>query len=155
MWMTLVLTTALGVAPAQAGSLTLSNVRTTHGFLGVPRTDTKYLPGDNIVLFFDIEGMQSDAGGKVLYSIAMEVADGKGVVHFKQSPRDKEAILALGGTRLPAFASLQIGLDQPAGDYTVKVTVTDRTSKASKTLTNTCQVLPKAFGLVRLTTRQV
>src|SRR5260370_13130124 len=132
MWMTCVLVVALSLAPAPAGSLTLSNVRTTNGFLGVPRTDTKFLPGDNIVLSFDIEGIQADSSGKVVYSIAMEVADAKGTVHFKQSPRDKETTLALARSRFPAFASVQVGTDQPAGDYTVKVTVTDRVSKASK-----------------------
>jgi hypothetical protein len=152
MWTTFVLTAALSAVPGQSGQFALTNVRTTYGFLGAPRTDTKVLPGDNIVLSFDIEGIKPDSSGKVLYRIAMEVADGKGVVHFKQSSRDRETTLALGGSRVPAFASLQIGLDQPAGDYTVKVTVTDRVTKSSQTLTNTYQVLPKAFGIVRLTT---
>jgi hypothetical protein len=138
----------------QAGAFNLTNARTTYDTFGTPRADTKFLPGDKIVLSFDIEGIQPASTGKVLYSIAMEVTDSKGVVQFKQSPRDQETTLALGGNRLPAFASLQIGTDQPPGDYTVKVTVTDRVTKASKTLTKTYQVLPKAFGLVRLSTTQ-
>src|SRR5262249_43173910 len=143
----------LGLIPApSSGSFNLANARTTYDILGVPRTDTKFLPGDKVVLSFDIKGIQPDSSGKVLYSIAMEVTDGKGVVQFKQAPRDTETSLALGGSRLPAFASLQIGTDQPPGDYTVKVAVTDRVSKASKTLTQTYQVLPKGFGLVRLAT---
>jgi hypothetical protein len=143
----------LSLIPApSSGSFNLANPRTTYDILGAPRADTKFLPGDKIVLSFDIEGIQPDANGKVLYSIAMDVADAKGAVQFKQAPRDTETSLALGGSRLPAFVSLKIGTDQPAGDYTVKVTVTDRVSKASKTLTQTYQVLPKGFGLVRLAT---
>ena len=38
------------------------------------------------------------------------------------------------------------------GTYTCKVTVTDRVSKASQTLTKTFEVLPKGFGLVGLFT---
>jgi hypothetical protein len=143
----------LSLIPAPSlGSFNLANARTTYDIFGAPRADTKFLPGDKIVLSFDIEGIQPDVSGKVRYSIAMEVTDGKGVVQFKQAPRDKEGTLALGGSRLPAFASIQIGTDQPAGDYTVKLTVTDVVSKASNTLTKTYQVLPKAFGLVRVTT---
>jgi hypothetical protein len=152
MWTACVLTAALSAAPAQSGQLALTNVRTTYGFLGAPRTDIKFLPGDSVVLSFDIDGLQPDSNGKVLYRIAMEVADSKGVVHFKQTPRDRETVLALGGNRVPAFASLNIGLDQPPGDYTVKVTVSDQVAKASQTLTHTCQVVPKTFGIVRLTT---
>jgi hypothetical protein len=142
------------VPGARAADLNLVNVRTTYDIFGATRSDTKLLPGDKIVLSFDIDGVQPNSAGKVLYSIGMEVTDSKGTVRFKQAPRDKETTLSLGGSRLPAFASLQIGTDQPAGEYTVKLTVMDRTSKASKTLTRTYQVLPKAFGLVRLTTTQ-
>jgi hypothetical protein len=137
-----------------AGDFNLANARTTYNLFGGTRADTKFLPGDKIVLSFDIDGIQANSAGKVLYSIAMEVTDSKGTVHFKQAPRDKEATMVLGGSRLPAFASLQIGMDQPAGDYTAKITVTDRVSKVSKTLTRAYQVLPKAFGLVRLAATQ-
>ena len=152
MWTTLAFAAALTLAPAQAGQLELTNARTTYGLLGAPRTDGKYLPGDSFTLAFDIEGMTVDDSGKVLYSIALEVADSSGKAHFKQAPRDMEAQNSLGGNSLPGAVSLLIGLDQPPGMYTVKVTVTDRAAKKSKTLTNTYEILPKAFGLVRLTT---
>jgi hypothetical protein len=144
---------SLSLIPGRSsGQFKLANVRTTYDNPGATRPDTKFLPGDKIVISFDIEGIQPDAAGKVLYTIAMDVTDGKGTVQFKQTPRDKEATLALGGNRLPAFASIQIGTDQPAGEYTVKVTVTDRVSKALQSLSRTYEVLPKGFGLVRLAT---
>jgi hypothetical protein len=146
-----ILSLSLNLEPS-SGQFNLANVRTTYDNLGAPRADTKFLPGDKIVIAFDIEGIQADAAGKALYTIAMDVTDGKGTVQFKQAPRDKEATLALGGSRLPAFASIQIGTDQPAGAYTVRVTVTDRVSKASQSFSKTYEVLPKAFGLVRLAT---
>jgi hypothetical protein len=147
---TLALVSALGLVPGQPGSLALTNVRSTYGLHGSTRPDNKLLPGDQVFLAFDIENVQTGSDGKVQYSIAMEVANGAGKVLFKQAPRDLTANNALGGTNLPAYANLQVGLDQPPGDYTVKVTVTDRGSKASKTLTSKFQVLPKGFGLVRL-----
>jgi hypothetical protein len=152
MWTMFALIFGLSLAPGQAAPLALTNVRTTYGITGITRTDTKFVPGDNFVLSFDIEGIKADDSGKVLYSVGMEIADGKGMVLFKQTPRDLEASLSLGGNKIQGFANLHIGLNQQPGDYTVKVTVTDRASKASKSVTGSYQVLPANFSLVRLTT---
>jgi hypothetical protein len=152
MWKTIALVAALVLAPGRADALTLSNVRGTYGILGAPRADTKFLPGDQFVLSFDIEGVQVDDGGKVLYSIAMEVLDTQGKSKFKQAPRDLETLNALGGTSVPGYAELKIGADQPPGKYQMKVTVSDRAAKTSQAVTRDFEILPKTFGLVRLTT---
>src|SRR5262249_31940887 len=133
----------------QAGRLTLTNVRSTHGLLGAARPDHKVLPGDVYYLAFEIDGLQIDDSGKARYSIAIDVANGQGKTIFKQDPRNHEATNAFGGTRIPAVTRLSIGLDQAPGDYTLKLTVADLTGKGSQTLTQTVQVLPKAFGLVQ------
>ncbi len=145
---TLTLLTSL-VMPAQAGGLSLTNVRATYGVLGPTRPSNKILPGDVLVLSFDIEGFQVGASGKVQYSIDMQVADSAGKVLFRQEPQNLEAAAPQGGS-LPACVRLQIGMDQPPGQYMVKIKVTDRTSNAAQELSRTVQVLPKAFGLVRL-----
>lgn len=140
----------LSLVPGQTGQLKLTNERATYGILGATRSDAKVLPGDSVVLCFDIEGVKADDAGKVLYSIAMQVTDAAGKVYLKQEPRELEANNSLGGTSLQAFASIQIGLDQPPGNYTVRVAVTDRVTRATGNLTRTYEVLPKGFGLVRL-----
>jgi hypothetical protein len=150
MWTTMAFVTFLVLAPGQAGQLTLANPRMTYGILGPTRTDNKFLPGDSLVLAFDIQGIKTDSAGKVAYGIGLEVTDAAGKSVFKQAPRDREANNSLGGNSLPGFASVQIGTEQPAGSYVLKVTVTDRSTKASQTLTHPYQVLPKGFGLVRL-----
>lgn len=152
MWTTLGLVAALSSAPAQSGELTLSNVRNTYGVGGVVRTGAKYLPGDVVTICFDIDGIKADGSGKVVYSIGLDVTDGDGKAHFKQDPRDLEANASLGGNSLPAFARMRIGLDQQPGKYTAKMTVTDRSTKASKSVSGVYEVLPKAFGIVNLTT---
>jgi hypothetical protein len=101
---------------------------------------------------FDVEGITADENGKVLYSVATEVADAKGKVIFQQPPRNLETVNSLGGGRLPAYALVEIGLEQSAGDYILKVTVTDRASKKSQMLTQKFQVLPRGFGIVDLAT---
>lgn len=150
---TLALLTLLQLPPAQAGSaLALTGARLSHGVSGPTRADAKVLPGDRLCVTFDIEGITVDDNGKVLYSVATEVADAQGKIIFRQPPRDLETINSLGGSRLPAFAQVDIGLEQPAGDYTLKATVTDRATKKSQVLTQKFQVLPRGFGIVHLTT---
>jgi hypothetical protein len=151
-WSSIALVAAVGFVPAEAATLTATNVRTTYGVLGAPRPDTKFLPGDDFVLSFDIEGAKVNAAGKVLYAVAMDVNDNRGKVRFRQLPNDLEVDAPANGQRIPACAKVQIGLDQEPGPYTVKVSVTDRVAGATREITRSCEVLPKAFGLVRLTT---
>jgi hypothetical protein len=152
MWTPLALVAALSLAPQQPGQLTLTNARTTYGAPGLPRANAKVLPGDQLVVVFDIEGITINAAGKVLYTTAVELADSKGKVLFKQQPRPQETVAALGGESVPGMVVLDVGLDQPPGEYTVKVTVKDRVSDRTGSLTRTFQVLPADFGIVRVTT---
>ncbi|MBY0527107.1 MAG: hypothetical protein K2R98_27175 [Gemmataceae bacterium] len=152
---TLAFVAAMGMAPAQGGKLDLTNVRPTYGVLGAARPDTKFLPGDVFFLAFDIENITVASDGRVLYGMGMEVTDGKGKVWFEQKPDDKiQAVNSLGSSKLPAFANVDIGLNMPAGIYTLKVTVIDRAVKpmATKDLNYKFEVVKSEFGLVRLTT---
>src|SRR5882762_915762 len=111
------LTTALLLAPAQAGELKLTNVRNTYGELGGTRPDTKFLPGDVIFVGFDIENITVGADGSCKYTMGMEVVDKKGKPVLKQEPAKKEDYLPLGGNKLPARAFVTLGLDMDPGEY--------------------------------------
>lgn len=155
MWTTLALAAALQLAPSQAGKLALVNVRPTYGMLGAPRPSSQILPGDIFWLAFDVDNIQVDAKGKAVYSMGFEVSDSKGKPLLKEEENKDRPLIAdltLGGTRLPVFARVEVGLDQPPGEYTMKVTVTDRTAKASVSLERKFQVQPLTLGLVRLST---
>jgi hypothetical protein len=147
---TLALLAALSAVPGQSGGLSLADARVTHGIMGPARAGTKFLPGDTLFLAYDIDGITADADGKVLYTAAIEVKDSSGKQVVNQKPSDEETIMALGGTRLPAFAQVAIGLEQQPGEYVVKVTVTDRASKKSASLEQKFEVLPRDFGISRL-----
>lgn len=148
MWAALALMTVLNVAPAE---LELKNVRTTVGVLGQERKDDKLLPGDVLVVAFDIDGLQVKDDGRVLYAMGMELTKkGKEKPEFKRDPQDLEAVNSLGGTSLPAFALSVIGTDTAAGEYSLKVTVRDRQGKTEKTLTKSFEVLPAALGFVQV-----
>lgn len=140
---------ALSLGLADSGQLSLTNVRTTYGILGDKRPNDKFLPGDMLVLSFDIEGAKADAGGKIRYAIGMQVSDAAGKVLYKQDPALGEANSQKEGNKIAAFARLEIGTEQPAGEYSLKVTVTDRNGQVTQDVTRSCTVLPMAFGLVR------
>jgi hypothetical protein len=146
---TLVLLAGL-MGPAQSDGLSLTDVRLTLGISGPPRASAKLLPGDNLIVSFDITGITADDEGKVRYSIATELTDATGKVLFRQLPREQSTTASLGGGILPAFAQVDVGLEQPAGDYKLKVTVTDVANSKSQSFTQNFSVVPKAFGLVRL-----
>ena len=146
---TLALMAGLFAGPAQADGLSLADPQFTYGIFGPPRKSARLLPGDNLIVSFDILGISTDASGKARYSIATELSDAKGKVWFRQVPREQSVVLSLGGGRLPAFAQVDVGLDQPAGDYKLKVTVKDLAADKSASLTRDFTVLPRGFGVVR------
>jgi hypothetical protein len=152
MWTTVAMAVSLGLTPAGAGELTLSNVRFTHGVLGPVRSAAKVLPGDNLFLCFDIEGVTLNDEGKVRYGIGLDVADPRGKDIFKRDPGKQEVTATLGGKSVPAFVNLSVGTQQPPGEYTLTVTVHDLVGGGKQTLTKKVEVLPKDFGLVQLST---
>lgn len=150
MWTTMLLMLTLPVSQTPGGDLEITNIRPMYGVLGPVRPDGKLLPGDVYHIAFDIENVKISEGGVAQYSMAMEVTDSKNKVHFKQAPVQLESLNAFGGRSLPAIANLEIGRDQPPGQYNVKVTVTDGASKKSKSFSRQVEVSPPGFGLVRL-----
>lgn len=143
------LTLAAAMLLAQpGGSLELSNIRNTYGELGGARPDGKLLPGDVLFIGFDIDGVTIQPDGRVEYSMALEVTDAKGKSIFKQAPADKFDFVPLGGKSIPGRAFITIGLDQPAGSYTLKVTVVDKGSKATKSFDKKFEVSEPDFGIV-------
>ena len=138
--------------PARADDLAISRVRLTHGILGPTRTDKKIIPGDSLCIGFTIDGLTADAAGKVRYSTLIEILDAAGKPIFRQSGKAQEVVNTLGGSQVPAHAQLDIGLSQPPGEFTFKLTVTDLTSNKTQSLSHKGEVQPKAFGLVRVTT---
>ncbi|NBT60832.1 MAG: hypothetical protein EBT02_03520, partial [Planctomycetia bacterium] len=100
---------------------------------------------------FDIKGVKSDAEGKVSYSLLTEVmVDGR--LEFKHESKDIDAIDSLGGNVLPGFSQLNIGLDQPDGKYTVKVTATEKKTKATASVVQEFILSKAELGIVRIRT---
>lgn len=152
MWAALALTTAaLSLAPAQGNALKLNNVRTTYGVLGPERKDSKVLPGDVLVVAFDIDGLKVEDDGRVKYAMGTELTrKGAAKPEFKQDPQDLVAVNTLGGSTLPVNAYAIIGTDTKPGQYTFKVTIKDRGANTTTTLTKDFEVVDKALGFVRV-----
>lgn len=150
MWTTLALMSALSWTPAQASQLQLKNARVTYGILGQERKDTSYLPGDMVVLAFDIEGLKVESDGRVKYSIGMELFDHKKkTAVYQRAPQEMTVVNTLGGSRLPSFALTNIGTDTEPGKYTMTVKVKDVAANATKELKQDFEVKKPDFGIVR------
>ena len=152
MWTRLALALVLGLAPNQAEKLTITNVRATYGELGPLRSNDKLLPNDSYYVAFKINGFKLDQEGKIIYTMGMQLANEKGKVIYSRDPQNLETLNILGGSSLPAYTFITAGLETPPGKYTLKVMVADRASKAETTMSREFDILPKAFGIIRLTT---
>jgi hypothetical protein len=141
--------TALNLAPAQ-GAIEFKNVRPTYGLLGPERKDAAVLPGDLFVLAFDIEGLTVGKDDRILYGMGLEVLNSKGESQFKRDPVPHETVNTLGTSRVPAFANAATQANTAPGEYTLIVTVVDRSAAkpVEAKLTKKFEVKPAAFGLI-------
>lgn len=155
----LAMAAVLGGAPAQPGDLKLTNVRTTVGELGPTRPPGALLPGDVLFIAFDVEGLTIGADGGAQYSMLMEVTNSSGVrilpdpkLEPNPKPSELREFVPLRGNKMPARAFITVGLDQPAGTYDCKLTISDLKSKATATLNQKFEVAKKEFGIVAVHT---
>jgi hypothetical protein len=132
-----------------ADGLSIANARFTHGALGPVRTSAEVIPGDSLVVSFEIHGIGADDAGKASYTTAVEVADSQGKVLFNQPARKFQEFMPLGGSTLPAMAQIDLGQESPAGTYTIKVTVTDNNANKSASMSKQFTVGKKRFDVVR------
>lgn len=139
------------LSAAQGGDLELVNHRRTYGHLGALRPkETGMMPGDIAHFTFDIKNLKQDENGKASYSIAIEIKDASGKVFFEQRPYNSIAQNFLGGNALPCSAHVEIPLDAKSGPVDWKVTVVDRTTKKSVSMSGKGNILPANFGIVQV-----
>ncbi len=150
MWAALAVSAVLAAAPADAGQLQIKNDRFTYGILGQDRPDNKVIPGDTLIVAFDIEGLQVKDDGKVQYSTSMELLNTDGKTEFKEKPIGRESINTLGGSHLPCWSRVSIGTDTPPGQYKVKISVADTSVKggAPVTVERKFEVVAPRFGII-------
>lgn len=141
--------TAMTLAPSQ-GALTTKNISLRPSLVSPVRKSGKFLPGELVWLTFDVGGFKVADNGKIEYSIGYEVTrKGKTKPEVKRDAQDYVGFAHLGGDSLPMFAFWPSKADTPAGDYTLKVTIADKKSKASATVTRSFEILKKQFGFIQ------
>jgi len=149
MFTTLAFAAALSLAPAQGGGeLKLANVTATYGLIGPKRTSLKFLPGDQLYLGFDIEGITLNKNSTTTYSIESRILDGSGKVWKKYDPTDRTDFVPLGGNSVPGRVFVVLGVDTEPGTYTLEATFVDKTSGAKGSLSQKIEVLKTDLGFV-------
>ena len=154
MWAALAVSAVLTAAPSDAGALQIKNDRFTYGIFGQERKDTQVIPGDILIVAFDIDGLQAKDDGSVGYSTQMELLDKTGKAVFTEKPTDRETTLPLGGNRLPNWSRVATGTDAEAGAYTVKITVVDNVAKnkPQAVLEKKFELVAPRFGIIHVAT---
>ncbi len=138
----------LGLFPGLTPAIEIKNVRSSYGPLGPTRTSTKFLPGDELFMTYDIHALAVDAKtGKAVYETRLELLDDKQKLLFERKTPN-EVVPNLGGARMPGDLYLTIGTDFDPGRYTVKLTITDKLAKQSKAIVYAIEVLPRGFGFI-------
>ena len=149
MWTTVALMSALSFTPAQAGQLELKNARFTYGFLGQARKESTFLPGDLVLLQFDIEGLKVKDDGYAKYSVGWSLfSHKKNKELFAKEPETLEVVNSLGGSSQPVFIMPRPGTYMEPGDYTIKVDVADVLGGTPQKLERKFTVKPMEFGIV-------
>ncbi len=140
----------LGLAPALAPALEITNIRPSYGPQGAPRPDNKCLPGDVLWIEFDIDGLKfDDKTGKASYETKIEFLDSKNMQLFERKTPN-ETTAQLGGNRMPGDLHVVMGTSLDPGKYSVKLTVTDKLASKSTSVVYPVEVLPKGFGFIRV-----
>jgi len=134
---------------AAEGQPELKNIRFTYGIMGAERKDAQVIPGDSLVLAYDIDGLKVAEDGKVQYSTMMELDNKDGKPEFTEKPNDRDTINAAGGGRVPGWSLVTVGSDTTPGTYTVKITVKDRASGKEATFDRKFEVISPKFGIIR------
>jgi hypothetical protein len=142
---------ALALAPGAASALELKNVRPCFGPLGATRHEAKCLPGDFLFLTYDIEGLKLDPKtGRANYLTTLELLDSANKSQLKKdTPSDVAP--QLGGTRMPGDLHIVLPPNQTVGKYKIRLTITDRLAKETKSFEYAFEVIPPKFGFVGIT----
>lgn len=150
MWTSLALIAGLSWTPGQADKLEIKNARFTYGILGQERKESTFLPGDLVVLAFDIEGLKTEDDGSATYSMTMKLFHEKETKPvFEKMPQALTVVNTLGTGRLPSFALTNLFADAATGEYTMSIVVEDGKTKTKTNLERKFTVKPMELGIVR------
>src|ERR1700675_3661260 len=120
MWATLAVSAVLAAAPADAGPLQIKNDHFTYGIYGSERKNAEVIPGDILILAFEVEGLSVKDDGTVTYSTAMQLLNDKGKSEFDEKPTVRDVVNALGGAHLPCWSIITVPAETAAGEYTMR-----------------------------------
>ena len=135
-----------GRVPAK---LEIRDIQATYGALGPERRSLEVVPGDEIFFRYTISGLRTDEAGRAEGELRLQVTGADDTVLIDS----KEAVgglLALGGQTLPGTARVAFGPDTPAGDYRLRVSISDKQSAHSASFERKLTCTKPAFALVQL-----
>jgi hypothetical protein len=139
---------ALAAQTAHA-KLEVRGVQASYGQLGPERKSADYVPGEEVYLRFTLDGVKSDDQGRAGGELRMTVRDTADKVLFDRKAPIQQ-VLAFGGGRVPAFASVELGHQFPPGKYELTVEYADLLAKDQVSFKHPFTVKPVDLAIARL-----
>ncbi|MBO0701271.1 MAG: hypothetical protein J2P46_22930 [Zavarzinella sp.] len=139
----------VAAVPAAHAKVEIRDVQAAHGLLGPERSDTEYLPGDEVFLRFTVTGARTTEQGRLNGEIKLTLTDAAGQTILRDASPVQNT-LAFGGDRFPAKAAVELGHQFPPGEYQMTVEFKDLISGESDSFTKKFTCRPIEFGLARV-----
>src|SRR5262245_61360209 len=144
--------TASALRAGNEGSLEIKNARATYGYLGATRAPGSLHAGETVFFTFDAVNLKLDDNARASYSMTLEVLDSGNNTRFRIGPNNAIAQTFLGGNSLPCSAHIDIPYGTQPGEYTFRVTLTDRNTKKSAVFERKGKIIEPEFTLVNVGT---
>jgi|GEM_PF-1689111 len=136
----------IAATPALA-ELKLENIQACYGRLGPERTSLELLPFDELIFRFDVVGVTLDEEGNTDGTVGVKLTDAEGNSLLEVN-NPLKGIVALGGNRLPATASVQFNDAIPEGEYVLTASFTDKLSKETASFERKLVAKPTGLAIV-------
>ena len=144
----LTMAACLACAGPACAELEITQVRACYGPRGPERKSLEAVPGDQVFFSFRMQGLATDADGKVDMAMHMEIRDPAGITQSQKIPsRD---VLSLGGGTLTAVTNLNLGPQAIPGEYSIKVTIVDNLAKGTASFERTVTCKKLEFAIAQL-----
>lgn len=122
--MTRALIVVLFTTSLWAGDLKITNLRLMESEHGLPKREATYVPGENLVLNFDMVGLKRD-GVTMTFKLTFELVDPTGEVASRWQSEETRVTDLFGGSAQPGSVWYEFPGEAMRGTYTAKLSVED------------------------------
>ncbi|GEM_PF-6326460 len=119
-------------APLLAQDLKIENLRLMESEQGLPKKEATVVPGENLVLVFDVKGLKRD-GISMTFTLSFDLVDPAGGAAAHWESEEARVVDLFSGSTQPGSVRYSFPAEAMRGAYTAKVTVEDAATRGIAT----------------------